>query len=288
MLGKCLSFLFPLSRGAIIEHLQALQAWIDSPPSRNTGLEIPWLQLLVQPTEGSITKPKARTRLQHRWQTGEGPTQHLHISSLQILSWPHILEGGTGKSRAYKFLQRSFADVCPCGYSCHPIEQPQRSYCCTLTLQYNFVNQHVCKSSGYLTEVALNCRLEITLSVNLSYVCRRAEKRLVQEEIGHHEAVLLLVQKEENLSFYHCKTSFEATQQSHWSHIQNANSRTVECQVCLTCILIVCTLSARAFQDLPPVHLCRIRDLQIRREVLPSFRCLVSREDPQETCGLGS
>ena len=49
----------------------------------------------MQPAEGSVTKPKLRTRLQHRWKTVQKPTQHLHISSLQI-SWPRILEGGTG------------------------------------------------------------------------------------------------------------------------------------------------------------------------------------------------
>ena len=105
--------------------------------------------------------------------------------------------------------------------------------------------------------------------VNQSYVCR-SWKKLVQEEIWHHEAVLLLVQKEENLSFYHCKTSFEAIRESHWSHIQTANSRTVEY------VWHAFWAYAHSQRELPktckaPMHLCSIWGLQIRREGLPSF-----------------
>ena len=78
--GKCLTFLFPLSRGA---------ACIDSQPSRNTRSEGQWVQLLTQLAEGSDTKPNVRTRLQHHWKAEEKrktDSTPAHIFSSNILA----------------------------------------------------------------------------------------------------------------------------------------------------------------------------------------------------------
>ena len=105
--------------------------------------------------------------------------------------------------------------------------------------------------------------------VNQSYVCR-SWKKTVHEETKYHATLRLLVQKEESLSFCHCKTSLEAKQQLHWSHIQTANSRTMEY------VWHAFGAHAHSQRELPktckaPMHLCSIWGLQIRREGVPSF-----------------
>ena len=130
----------------------------NSPPSRKTGSEMRWLQLLTRLAEGSVTKPKLRTRQQHRWQTLEKPTQHLHIASLQI-SWPRILEGGTGSQG----VQISSEVVCEC---LSMQLELLYNWAATKELLLHFDSaasmpkQQICKSSGScLTEAALNGRL---------------------------------------------------------------------------------------------------------------------------------
>ena len=196
---KRLTFLFPLSRGA---------ACIDSPPSRNTR---------------SVTKPIVRTRLQHHWiaeekrKTDSTPARHIFSSNIlathagrRYLYW---------KSGPTNFFRSRLRMLVHAG----GVVIQMSSHKGVKLLHFDSSPSiQLCQSnkSAKAGPAIWQRRRSITVFKSPCQCVKQSDicwswKKLVQEETRYHTTVLLPLQKEESLSFYPCKTSFETIHPSH-------------------------------------------------------------------------
>ena len=145
--------------------------------------------------------------------------------------------------------------------------------CCTLTLhiQYNFVKatslQKLCrlfdKAGAQLQSSNHPCQ-----PVKQSDICWSWEEAGARGDkmLYNRAASLAKRGKSELLSLQNFLRNHTPLELISYPNCNFKNGG-----VCLTCIFMACTLSARAFQDLHTMHLCHIWDLEIRTEV-----CLLS------------